>query len=658
MASTTLKSNDGRDTYAIRNFNPNLFLGEFNAKERTTFVKAGVRAQLPIDEDALHAAARALATLPEATEQIRADILSTEHVGRTTIHTIDGHVYLGELLPLFQPRGAALYEADNLQARGSLDAAENPLAMTTLTFRDETHLKTHVRNVIERTLALGRDYSASILTKKVTNPVLAEAVRIEFEDGAEGFTAMAVRDGVSRVISSWKVIYPSSESFEFPDLVATHVLASKWVRGGSASASRAKGRYESRTALRVEAVRGMADGQPNEATIRIQQAYTMPARIVAGYPNPIEDFEETMRELVAVSNGESRPWSLDQRNEDALERAIRRAVREGQMSPVVRDLLVGLFTIEVQETYWPRLGVDPLRRNVAVIGELMKAGTRGTLKEHLAEVTGRSHISDEAYVRFMMPLIDAPWRGVKGRAVAAWADGGPIPLGVDWDAWHPIMISDFRVLVPRALEGDVDARVTLQVAGGIALAADRLLVGKSLEGAPFSADVPTVLDGLGGSAAGLWLLARAANAFDSRKMAWNALPISKKSSLQAVDTYIVPTPNFREPEQLLDANAGQGHRLARPVPLLANDVVAFSDPHRGGIELDGPEAEAWRPSAGELRDKVLGKLMGALSGLGELEELLDDGGLQVPPLLGDEWERAHGIVSELQALVWRSKPQQ
>jgi hypothetical protein len=60
---------------------------------------------------------------------------------------------------------------------------------------------------------------------------------------------------------------------------------------------------------------------------------------------------------------------------------------------------------------------------------------------------------------------------------------------------------------------------------------------------------------------------------------------------------------------------------------------------------------------GELRDKVLGKLMGALGALGELDELLDDGGLQPTPLLGGEWERAHGMISELQAVIWRAKPQ-
>lgn len=340
-----------------------------------------------------------------------------------------------------------------------------------------------------------------------------------------------------------------------------------------------------------------------------------------------------------------------------MERALRRAVHDGQLGALVRDLAIGVKTFEVQAAFWPAFGVDPLRRGVIVLAEMMRGNTRRVLKKLLMEVTGRGHISDAAYARFLMPLIDEPWRSVKGRAAAPRADGGPIPTGVDWDSWNPVLIGDFTKLVPRALDGDMDAFVTLQVAGGIALAADRLLVGKSQEDAPFSADLPTILDGLGSSAAGLWLLARAANAFDSRKIAWNALPISKKSSLQAVDTYIVPKPSFREPEQLLDANASPGHHSAHPVPLTASDVVAFSDPHRGGIELDGPEAEAWRPSAGELRDKVLGRLMGALTGLGDLEELLDDGGLQAPPLLGDQWERAHALVSELQAMVWRAKPE-
>lgn len=648
MASTTLKSSDGRDTFTIRNFRPDI-PSEPIAKERTAFVKAATRAELPLDDDAFHAVARALTTIGQATDQIRTETLSVEHVGPATVHTIDGHVFLGELLPLFQPRGAGLYEADLFDTAGAMDHDENPLAMTTMTFRDETHLKAHVRTVTERTIDLGRDYTASILTKKIANPVLIEAVRIQFEDGTESFTSMAIRDGVSRVISAWKVIYPKADPFEFPDLIASHVLASSWMRDGNAASSRAKGRAAARQGLRVEAIRGLAGEVFGEFAIRVHQAFTVPAKIVVGAPAPVEDFEETMRELVAVSNGESRPWSREARDGDAMERALRRAVHDGQLGEHVQKLATGAA---------PGMAPTPLWRSVLLLAELMSGTTPRLLKKHLADLTGRGRITDATYARFLMPLIEAPWRIRKGMAVAAWVDGGPIPTGVDWDNWTPVVTGDFTELVPRALAGDADARVTLQVAGGIALAADRLLVGKSLEDAPFSADVPTVLDGLGLRAAGLWLLARAANAFQADRLALSALPTSKKSSLQAVDAYIVPKPSFREPELLLDANAGPWHHTSQPVPLTATDVVAFSDPHRGGMELDGPEAEAWRPSVGEVRDRVIANLIGALSALGDLDELLDAGDLKPAPLLGDEWERAHGIVSELQATVWRARPVQ
>jgi hypothetical protein len=179
---------------------------------------------------------------------------------------------------------------------------------------------------------------------------------------------MAVRDGVSRVISAWKVIHPKSDSFEFPDLVVSHVLASSWVRDGNAATSRAKGRAEARQALRVEAVRGMAGGAPNETAIRVTQAFTVPAKIVVGSPAAVEDFEETMRALVAVSNGEFRPWGAATRDGDVIERALRRAVHDGQLGEHVQQVATGAS---------PGAAPTPLWRSVLLLAELMSRTTRG-----------------------------------------------------------------------------------------------------------------------------------------------------------------------------------------------------------------------------------------------------------------------------------------
>jgi hypothetical protein len=107
-----------------------------------------------------------------------------------------------------------------------------------------------------------------------------------------------------------------------------------------------------------------------------------------------------------------------------------------------------------------------------------------------------------------MTLIDLPWRHAKQdtrqQAQRAWKNGGPIPhelLGLDWD---PVPTKDFTKLVPLAMAGDDDAKYTLQVAGGIALVTDKLLLsntGSALasEQVPFRSNVNEVVTNLGNS---------------------------------------------------------------------------------------------------------------------------------------------------------------
>lgn len=127
-------------------------------------------------------------------------------------------------------------------------------------------------------------------------------------------------------------------------------------------------------------------------------------------------------------------------------------------------------------------------------------------ERHLRDLLGVAQVHKSAYASHVMTLVDLPWRSAKAstrlQSLQAWGNRGPVPhdlLGVRWD---PTPTPDFTTLVPKALEGDLNSGATLQVAGGIALVTDKLLMSNRGSAAssgevPFRANVNDVVDNLG-----------------------------------------------------------------------------------------------------------------------------------------------------------------
>jgi hypothetical protein len=103
---------------------------------RLALVKAGRTAALRLDDDGLHAAARAAIDPASIARTIRQGLLTDEGVGPANLTVAVGHVYLTELLTLLQPRaGAAARTVDPPKISGCLDGDGTPLAMIELRFR-------------------------------------------------------------------------------------------------------------------------------------------------------------------------------------------------------------------------------------------------------------------------------------------------------------------------------------------------------------------------------------------------------------------------------------------------------------------------------------------------------------------------------------------
>ena len=616
-----------------------------SARTRSTFVRAAEAAGL-LDEDGRHAVARALVQPDGAASLIKADLLATETMEATTLAHVQGPVWSTELWPLLQPRTAAeSLKVDRPRITGALNSAGEPQAMLVLTFHDVQHLADYMYQTIIHTRHTGNDYTASILSRRVGRPVLAHVVRLEFEDGSQPFTVLAVRDGITRLVSAVAARLgrkPSPEDVAkrmIEDLLTT--VPPRSGKAPDASQDHARGRERVAAELRARFAAGVASGEPTEDAIRIGQTFTLPAQTyvkVQATPTkmlpPGEIFPESMRAVLGSIHTEFRSWDPAAQAIDVGERALQRAQHAGYLDADVVKLAIGTRGHEHTSEVFGNDAIPntALWRGVYLISALSQPPAFNGIKEQLRSLLGITNIWNKRFVGYLGPLIDVPWRSSKFRSLQqarrAWSGGGPIPFAFLGTDWEPVPTKDFLSLVPRALDGDANARRTLQVAGGIALVADRLLAsntGSALQvgDVPFRAAPNDITAKLGGrdNEAGLYQLAYAAQTFQSDKAAVNSFSDRdfKGEGLPA-EVYVIPAIDPEEPSKVLMDGAGQ------PVQLTQFEVVRLSDPARANKEIAEAGAGAARAagyempqSDGQLANQLRTKLG---SGLKSIEDLL------------------------------------
>lgn len=666
----------------ITNFRPNL-PDPAPAKDRVAFSRAGSAFGLSLGDDGLHGAARALTQPAIAAQAVRAELLTHEVIGPAMLTIFQSPVYLTELLPLIQPRaGAAPRDVDPPKVTGCVTGDGAPEAMIVIRFKDEAHLAAQLRQTVRQTRAMGRDYAASILTKRVSRPILTHVARIEFDDGSDPFVVTVVRDGITRVVSSWATIYPDVQVDDLGDLMVDALLASKRSRRTeeSATAVRARGRDVIQQELRARFVQGTAGNRPTEEAIRIGQALTLPAQMIVSLSNvgapgvPAgQQFDDAVQALVASVHGEFQPWDQSASDAAAILRALPRAVHDDALDEEVAHIATGYSPLEkMPEAFGETTPVTPLWRAVYLVAWLCNPAEFSGIKKHLRDLLGVSQIRRNAYISHLMTLIDLPWRNTKHhtqqQARRAWNNGGPIPHDLVDTTWDPVPTTDFTTLVPKALTGDDNARNTLRVAGGIALVTDKLLMsntGSALasDEVPFRADVNDIVADLGrnDNEAGLWLLARAANAFRADQKAINSFTpkeLLRNPGFRA-NTYVVPRIDPVDSTALAIDNTGQPERLT------TYEVVHVSNPERSAEEREKRKPTA-KPRAGKetdtakavrLRGNINTAIHTALNDIKALRGLANINGA-VNPVLGDHaaWTALSSAVQEIQGLVFMSKP--
>ncbi|MEV5882390.1 hypothetical protein AB0L74_06655 [Streptomyces sp. NPDC052020] len=612
----------GSESVLVSNVDPGLPSPATDADLATVATAGRNNPAALLPEAAWQAIARATTSPDAVAVQLRptaADptgLLMVENVDGATLRSVVTRVHLSELLPGIQPRtGMEVMEIPDPQVQGVTDGGR-PCASVRYRYQDLDHLRNHVWQTLHGTLSLN-SYGPSILARKVTRNLITHPVEITFEDGTEPFHALVVRDGITRLASAWEVLAgPDAEAADVAQLAVDSLFgktAAASGPGGEPLERRlAAGREKWRRRLREEFAREIAAPEPGPRAAQIAQTYVVPAQIAVGaegHPGHLlaaEDiFDDAIRSVLASVHVEFKQWDTAAQNVEVATRALKRVIQLGE-SLVPRDdlqtiygLAVGRIPVEELPRVFDEEPAPPgtaLWRAVYLVHSLTRPELLEPLKDQAKAIKGGKRMGLKGFAELLGPLIDLPWRAYKKhvtkQARNAWNNGGVLTSDVIQE-WEPRPTDDFTTLVGPAMAGDIDARCTLAVAGGVALIADKLLtrnVGSALMaakekgGVPFRADVNQVIEDLSQehNEAGLWTLALAAERFRGDSLPENAVTmrqlVHKQRTGGAAGAAGVPYAHFKV--DLLAADRIERDDDGVPVLLHQWDVVWVSNPER------------------------------------------------------------------------------
>ncbi|MFE2374721.1 hypothetical protein [Streptomyces sp. NPDC059398] len=546
-----------------------------------------------------------------------------ENVEGATLRSVVTRVLLSELFPGPQPRtGMEVMEVPDPQVQG-ITHEGRPAAIVQYRYENLAHLRNHVWQTIHATLSLN-SYATSILTRSVTRNLITHPVEITFEDGADPIHVLVVRDGITRLASAWAVLAGhGADAAEVANLAAEALLGSASAAGTAAGPGLeqrlATGRARWRQELRQEFHNEMKGTAPGLRAAQIAQSYVVPAQIAVGVEghegrvlSPEDIFDDAIRSVLASVHVEFMQWDAAAKNIEVVTRALKRIIQQGDPRWNTADLqsVYGLAVGRIPVAELPQVfGGDPaapgtaLWRGIYLVSALTRPDLLELLKDQAKAIKGGQRMSMKGFGELLGPIIDLPWRAKKKlvtkQARNAWNNGGVLSTDVT-KGWTPRPADDFTELIAPAMDGDDDARLTLAVAGGIALIADKLLtrnVGSSLGGkkekggVPFRLDVNKVIEGLSrpSNELGLWTLALAANTFRSEDLPQNSVPrqslTGKESAASDEPPYVYFKVDLDAPDHIARDTNGV------PMPLYEWDVVVASDPERAA-QAESPTSAA------------------------------------------------------------------
>ncbi|MGP4001564.1 hypothetical protein [Streptomyces sp. 8N706] len=664
-----------------------------DVRERSKLVRAGEKnPYCGLPQDAWHALSRAVVHPAALAAQLQHQPVIEERVGGATLSSVNGRIWLTEAFPLVQPRiGQDPHSETAPEIEGELTDDGIPQAMLVYRFRDRDHLKGYLRQTIIATRSANKQYDESILARQITRAIVAHVARLEFSDGTEPIYVLVVRDGITRVVSAWGALCGEGATpEEIADRADEVLLAEKPARRGTQqplSQRMGLGRHGELDKLRAAFIAGLSDSVPTEEAVRIGQTLVLPAQIAVGlqvHPGgtglpPSEVFDDAIRSILSSIHVEFGMWDSAAQNAEIGSRALKRTKLEGVPNNSgisltdVYQLAVGQYGPDQTPKVFndPALPGNELWRAVCLVHFLTRADVYEVMKRHVKAISGKQKLYRKSYADILGPIIDQPWRSAKKQTLRqarnAWSNGGVLTKEVMDVDWQPQPCSDFTNLLEAAQADDPDARLTLAVAGGIALITDKLLtrnvgsaVGKTV---PFRADVDDVISDLSraDNKAGLMLLAHAADRFEAQRVAVNSF----------TDKQLLNDDDETETDRytLIDIDPDTEDGIARdgtgaPRRLAEYRVVQLSNPQRAARaeeELALETEDVSKPIPEQMRDqrnKLQHYLTDGWSTLGKLIALSQnpDAGTTHPLGSHGQWLKISKLAVKVQSTISVNEP--
>ncbi|MGW3279991.1 hypothetical protein [Nocardia rhamnosiphila] len=628
---------------------------------------------------------------PEATKISDAvgAALKKSVAGESELTFLSTRAFLTSLMPMLQPRTADAPSRLSPPRVAGRTTSDGPHAALIIEFDSANHLREHVMEAVSQTLDAGIDLRSSILQHGVSEEVIAVVATIVIADTSDEFTALVVRDGLTRTIYSFFTAFGGdTKANDLPSRIADTVLRSIGPTTGEYGESKArrKGREQAQSELHAR-FRAAASDTCDPDLVRFGQTATLPVKIVTGLRRftgfPSADaatavFPDAVSSAIAQIHTLSRPWTQTAISANTSSQAIQRLAAQEKIDSTVAAVALGMeeFRFDLIDAagspLLTRYGSDEevpaispaLHRGVFLLATLSGADVFAATKSELRALRSDPQIHKRRYAGLIQSLITRPWALTKqtsfGNGQKAWTAGGPLPhdlYGTDWTPLAPVRYAD---LVPVACDPasalNVDARATLQAAGGIALIADGVLIAASgstevgAAGVRFARSQPNrVVEKLGESEMGLWVLAHAADSFQADLQAVNSFSDSQSAKIPA-DTYKLAYPEQDDPSK--------SRLVSRHEPLY--DLIRTAAGLRSGasvskqVTANPPRTPGER--AADLSIEILREVTLLVERVEELEEVSRQPGIDPYAKQEAVWDSTKDGIFRLTALIQGLKP--
>ncbi|KXO93037.1 Uncharacterised protein (plasmid) [Tsukamurella tyrosinosolvens] len=619
--------------------------------------------------------------------------LKTSVAGDTALTYLNTKLFLTSLMPILQPRAADTPSKLAAPVVKGRRVAEGPQAAFFLEFDSEEHLRAHIMEAIEQTLAAGMDLRASILQHGVSEDVTVAVATIVLRDTDEEFTSLIVRDGLTRTTNALRAALGNEVTDrELPARVADILLAKSGPATGPDGNSRArrKGRAAEQDKLRAQFAAAAADTR-DPMLVRTGQTAMLPVRIVTsihrfgGLPTgeaAATVFPDAVASAVAQIHSLSKPWSPTAIGANAIRQALQRLQAREAIDSTVADVALGMapfsfdgvdvsgedLTVRLDPDHEPEIDLE-LQRGVLLLSALSQGDTFTLVKAQLRSIRGMSQVNKIKYADMISTVVagSIPVHKPSSRTngTKAWKAGGPLPHSLYGTGWSALTPTHYADLVPFAQDPESehydDARATLAAAGGLALVSDGILLtasGSTTTGLDktltFLRRQPSIIvDKLLDSPRGLWVLAHAADSFQSDAEAVNSFPVGATSSriLASSDPYKLAFPSDEDPQVPRKvAHADNLYDLVRiEADLLVDADEKAAAPSPARTVTPGEEADQLAQEI-STRFEDLTKLTTKLRGLAADNELEAFGGAVTRELWEQCRDDALALLTEINGM--------